>query len=98
MTDNSAGMVVGMAGGAAIATAMNSFNSYIVVEQSEFEQILARCDEPLVITFSGGFFSKKYRYVTDYKGYLFYTKLPHPLDLPPHAEVVQAKSVGILHV
>jgi len=98
MANDSMGMGAGMASGVAIATAMNSFNSHIVVEQSEFEQILARCDEPLVITFSGGFFSKKYRYATDYKGYLFCTKLPHPLDLPPNAEVVQAKSVGLLHV
>ncbi len=83
-------------GGAAVAAMVQAIKaSGLVVELApeQFERILDRIEEPLVVVAEGGFFSTKYRYLTSYKGLAFHTKTTAPLHLPRHAETVAAKQM-----
>ncbi len=83
------------AGAAAIAQAIKASGVLVRVEPHEFPNILARQNEPLVVTATGGLFKTNYQYLTSYKGLAFFTKSPDPLYLPSGTETVAAKSIYI---
>ena len=63
------------------------------VAPEEFQRILDRHKDPLVVHAMGGLFRKNYQYLVGYKGLAFYTTSPEPLNLPGPAEVVLARSI-----
>lgn len=79
----------------AIGNAIKASGAIVRVEPSDFMRILARSESPLVVCATGGFFSTSYRYLTGYKGMVFFTKTPTALDLPPETELVQASKISI---
>jgi len=81
------------AAAAAIAQAIKASGVLVRVEATEFMKLLGRLPDPLVVVASGGLFSKSYEYLFGYKGLAFYTKSSAPLDLPPGADVIAAKSI-----
>jgi hypothetical protein len=85
----------GAAAAAAIAEAIKASGAIVRVEPHDFQAILSKADEPLVVTAKGGFLSTNYRYLTAYKGLFFFAKSPVPLSLPGDVEVVQAKKIWI---
>lgn len=85
----------GAAAAAAIAQAIRASGAIVRVEPHWFETILSGVDEPLVVSAEGGFFSTNYQYLTAYKGLIFFTKAPTPLNLPPKVEVIQARKIWI---
>ncbi|MHC4178157.1 MAG: hypothetical protein ACYSWU_11660 [Planctomycetota bacterium] len=89
------GPASGAAAAAAIAQATKASGAIVRVEPHDFETILSRADQPLVVTAEGGFFAANYQYLTAYKGLIFFAKTSTPLNLPPKAEVVQAKKIWI---
>jgi hypothetical protein len=86
-------MSAGGAAAAAGAIAASKASGLIVrVEPDVFVGILK--PGALVVHAPGRFFFRiEYRYLTSYKGLVFYTKAPEPLDLPRGTELVQAKSM-----
>jgi hypothetical protein len=95
----SAGAAAGAAGGAAaaavMAQAMRAMGAIVRVAPHDFRAILERQLAPLVVHAVGGWFGTNYQYLTSYKGLAFFAKSPEPLDLPPSAEVVLAKSIWV---
>jgi hypothetical protein len=85
----------GAAGAAAIAQATRASGVIIGVEPEQFERILERMKEPLVVVCEGGFFQRSYRYMTSYKGLAFHTKTSLPLHFTRHTELVQARSMWV---
>jgi len=83
------------AAAAAIAQAIKASGAVVKLTPEDFQQILNRCHEPLVVVASGGLFSKKHDYLTAYKGFFFYTRTTDPLQLPAMAEVVAAKTIWV---
>jgi hypothetical protein len=81
------------AAAAAIIQAIKASGVLVRVEPAEFLKIVGRTPDPLVVTATGGVFSKNYRYLTSYKGLAFYTKSSDPLPLPADAEVVAAQGI-----
>ncbi len=79
---------------AAIANAIKASGLVVKVEPVDFLAILKRSEEPLVVIGQGGVFKKHLQYLTSYKGLGFFTKSNNALVLPPHAEVVSAKSIS----
>ena len=79
----------------AIAEAIKASGVLVRVEPHEFPNILARQNEPLVVTATGGLFTTNYQYLTSYKGLAFFTKSPAPLDLPDDTELVTARRIHI---
>jgi hypothetical protein len=81
------------AAAAVIAEAIRAWGTIVRMEPGDFLRILERMEEPLVVTAEGGVFSKKYEYLTGYKGLAFYAKSSEPLRLPEYAEIVAAKKI-----
>jgi hypothetical protein len=93
-------MVYGAEAGAvgaenAVADAIKASGAIVRVEPGDFEAILDKIETPLVVVAQGGVFKTKYHYLTAYKGLIFYTKTPIPLDLPRKAELINAKKIWV---
>jgi hypothetical protein len=89
------GAVAAGAAAAAIANAIKASGAIVRVESADFETILRKSDNPLVVCAQGGFFSTSYQYLTGYKGLVFYCKTSTPLMLPHKVEVINAKRIWI---
>lgn len=85
----------GAGAAAAIARAVKASGAIVRVEPREFQNILERHQEPLVILAQGGLFSTVYKYLTSYKGLIFYTQSSRSLDLPSRAEIVRSDRIWI---
>ena len=83
------------AGAAAAAQAIKASGAIVRVEPTDFMMILDKVDNPLLVYSESKFFSKKYHYLTAYKGLIFYTKSATPLMLRPSVEIIRAKSIWI---
>ncbi|MCL0082182.1 hypothetical protein M1O14_00405 [Dehalococcoidia bacterium] len=85
----------GAAAEAAIANAIKASGAIIRVEPGEFQKILSRVDEPLVVRAEGGWRTKNYQYLTAYKGLIFHTKSQSELLLPSRVEMISADKIWI---
>ena len=87
-------MTNGAAAAAAIANAIKASGAIVQVEPAEFLKILGKAEEPLVVHSPPGLFTR-YKYITGYKGLIFFTRSADPLMLPSKAEVVTAKKIWV---
>jgi hypothetical protein len=79
-----------------MAQAVKASGAIVRVEPPDFEKILSRAEDSLIVTAEKTFFGKKrYEYLVGYKGLVFYTKSATPILLPGRAEVVAAKKIWI---
>jgi hypothetical protein len=83
------------AAAAAIAQAIKASGAIIRVESADFETIITRTEDPLLVCARGGFFSKNYQYLTAYKGLIFFCKSSTPLTVPADTELIEAKRIWI---
>jgi hypothetical protein len=83
------------AAGAAIANAIKASGAIVKVKPPDFETILARVEQPLVVITESHFFGTSYKYLTSYRGLCFYTKSSQPLQLPSKVELVAADRIWI---
>ena len=87
-------MTNGAAAAAAISNAIKASGAIVQVEPAEFLKILEKADKPLVVHSPPGFFTK-YKYITGYKGLVFFAQCSSPLMLPAKAEVMTAKKIWV---
>jgi hypothetical protein len=80
---------------AAIAQAVKASGAIVRVDPEAFMIIASKVDQPLVVMSTGGIFKKDFRYLTSYKGLIFYTKSPSQLMLPGRTELIAAKEIWI---
>jgi hypothetical protein len=78
---------------AAMIQAVKASGTLVRVEPEEFNKLIAKMESPLVVTATGGFFSKKFLYLTSYKGLAFFASSRTQLQLPYKAEVVAAGKI-----
>jgi len=90
-----AGAGAAAAAAAAVANAVKASGAIVQLEPEEFLKILARANDPLVVTAEGGFFKTKYGYLTSYKGLDFYCQSDEVLPLPAATELVTAGKIWI---
>lgn len=84
----------GAAAAAAIAQAIKASGAIVKMEPRDFQQIVGRADDPLVVLATSTFFGKtKYKYLTSYRGLAFFTKTSQQLSLGGGVELVSAKSM-----
>ena len=85
----------GAAGAAAvIAEALKAMGAIVCVEPQEFLAILERAEKPLVVHSPGGLLTKQ-KYLTSYKGLVFFTKSNEALLIPASVEMVTAKKIWV---
>jgi hypothetical protein len=90
-----AGATAVAAAAAAIANAIKASGVVVRVEPKDFQKVLRRVENPLLIHAEGGIFTKNYQYMVSYKGFAFVTKSPAPLLLPSAVEVVSARKIWL---
>jgi len=78
-----------------IAEAIKASGAIVRVAPDDFMAILSRVEQPLLVAATGGLFSKKYEYLTGYKGLVFYTKTKTPLEVADDVELVVADRIWI---
>ncbi len=79
-----------------LANATKASGAIISVRPEDFITILNKIEKPLIVTSVSNFFgSKSYRYLTAYKGLIFYTKNNEPMHLPSKAELIEADKIWI---
>ncbi len=83
----------GATAAAAVANAIKASGAIIRMDPVEFVKVLAKTESPVVVTAKGGFFSRKFVYLTSYKGLFFHTQSATPLQLPYKAELIAARSI-----
>jgi len=88
-------MGAGAAAAAAIANATKASGAIVRIDPADFRKIVDRSDSPLVVRAEGGFPSKDYRYLTSYKGLIFYTKSSSELMFGGDVEIILAKNIWI---
>jgi len=86
-------MAAAAAAAAAVIQAIKASGVLVRVPPESFAEILARTREPLVVHAPGGVFGTKHQYLMSYKGLAFTTVTRQAFDLPPDAEVVEAKRI-----
>jgi len=95
------GSIVGAVSGAAaahqqkIANAVKASGAIVKVDPEEFEKILLKIDKALVVIAEGGFIGRDFRYLTSYKGLIFYTKTKTALMLDSRIEVIEAEKIWV---
>ena len=85
----------GAAAAAAIANATKASGVIVRVSPANFQLILDRAHDALVVHAEGGFLRTNYQYLLSYKGIAFYTKSPDPVNLPAGVEIVTANRIWI---
>lgn len=88
-----------MTNGAITAAAMlieaaKAVGPIVVVEPRQFLVILGKVEKPLVVHSPSGLMTKK-KYLTSYKGLIFFTKSKDELLIPASAELIMAKKISI---
>jgi hypothetical protein len=79
----------------AAANAIKASGAIVRIESNDFQSILTKSEKPLVIVSEFKFFGTHYKYLTGYKGFVFYTKTRTPLDFGSNVELMTAKSIWI---
>lgn len=85
----------GAAAAAAIAQAMKATGAIVRLEPEEFSKLVNRLETPAVVQGIGGIFSKKYQYLSTYKGLFIFTESKTPVQLPYKTEIIQAKNIWV---
>ena len=89
-------MTYGAAGFAAMQAmnASKAMGSIVTVEPAEFLDILGKTEKPLVVHSPSGFMTKN-KYITSYKGLVFFTKTKDEILIPAAVEIINAKKISI---
>jgi hypothetical protein len=85
---------MGAGAAAAAIQALKASGAIVRLEANDFEMLVARQQEPLVVQTESSFFGKRYQYLTAYKGLVFHTKSSEPLMLSGRAEIIQQRLYG----
>ncbi len=80
---------------AAIAQATKASGVIVRMDPDQFQQLLYRISQPLVVVAWGGVFKKKYQYLVAYRGLAFFTASVEQIQLPGGCEVVEAKQIWV---
>ncbi len=80
---------------AAIAQAVKASGAIVSVKPQDFLSILHKMERPLVVTAEERFLGTVYKYLTSYRGLIFFTKTKEELHLPGDMELVIAKKIWI---
>jgi hypothetical protein len=82
------------AAAAAMARAIKAMGAIVQVKPEVFLQLLAKTESSLVIGAKGNFWNRNFKYLTNVKGFFFYTESPTALPLGS-AELVWAEKIWI---
>ena len=92
---NIAAVTAGAVGAyAASLEALKAVGPIVCVEPHEFLAILEKVEEPLVVHSPGTLWTR-HKYLTNYKGLVFFAKSKDALLIPASVEMVTAKKISL---
>jgi hypothetical protein len=80
---------------AAAANALKAMGGIVQLDPDDFERLVQRIDDPLVVYAETSFIGTRYKYVTGHRGLVFYAKSREPLRLGGRAELIRAKRISM---
>jgi hypothetical protein len=80
---------------AAIANAIKASGAIVRLEPEDFQRLVGRMEQPLVVVSRTSFFGERYQYLVGYKGLVLHTKARAPLMLPGRSEIISARTIWI---
>jgi hypothetical protein len=83
------------AAAAAIANATKASGAIVKLPPEEFQKILNRSEDAIVVLAEGGVFNKHFKHLMSYRGLFFYTQAQQPLRGPSGTEYISAKTIWI---
>ena len=83
------------AAAAAAARAIKASGAIVRVEPGEFQKLLKRNVDGLVVHAEGRVFSRGHKYLMGFKGLTFYTTSREAISLPGKCDVVEARKIWI---
>ena len=92
---STAAIVAASSGAAAIANATKASGAIVKLKPEDFQIILSKVEQPLVVMAENHFLGSSFKYLTSYKGLSFFTKSPEPLNLPGKTELIAANKIWI---
>ena len=93
-TGGGAAAGAGASAAAAVIQALKASGVIVSLTREEFQKVLYKIDNPIVVTALTTFLGTKYQYLTTYRGLAFYTKTREPIELGM-AEVIAAKKIWV---
>ncbi len=84
-----------VAAAAVTAHAIKASGAVVHVRPQDFLSILNKTERPLVVTAEERFLGSVYKYLTSYRGLIFYTKTKEQLHLPGDMELVTSKKIWV---
>jgi hypothetical protein len=86
---------IAAAAAAAFANAIKASGVVVEVTPADFQAVLQKVENPLVIYAEGGLLSRTYQYLVSYKGFAFVTKSSEPILLPTGVETILAAKIWL---
>ena len=83
------------AAAAAIAQAIKASGVIVRLSPDEFQKVLRKVEQPLVVYAAGGLFQKNHQYLMSYKGLAFFTKSLSEIMLPVGTETIVARKLWV---
>ncbi len=83
------------AAAAAIANAIKASGVLVRVGPEDFQAVLGRVPDPLVVCGRGGLFYRDHVYLVSYRGFAFYTRSSSTLALPAAAQTITARRIWV---
>ena len=80
---------------AAIVRAIQASGAIVRLDAPDFDRIVWKAPEAIVIRARPGVFSKQHQYLTSYKGFVFHTRTRVELHFASSVEVVDAKKIWV---
>ena len=80
---------------AAIAQAIKASGAIVRLEPPDFQRLVSRAEQPLVVVARSRFFGERWEYLFGHRGLVFYTKSKEPFSLSGRVEIIEAKSIWV---
>ena len=75
--------------------AQKTIGPMVFLTPSDFRELLAKMDQPLVISSKQGVFRTRYHYLLNYRGFFFHCRDKNQMTLPTHCHEIKANKIWI---
>lgn len=79
----------------AIQNAIKASGAIIKIDPDDFSGLMAKMGNALVAEAPAGVFTKVWKYMTSYKGFLFYTQAKDRLSIPNRYEPIRSRKIRL---
>ena len=79
----------------AIQNAIKASGAIVKIDPNDFTGLISKMDNALIVEAPGSMFTRVWKYMTSYKGFLFYTKTKDRLSIPNRHELIKSRKIWV---